>query len=59
MSQILAVEDLARTYEIGRGLFRKPASLRAVAGVSFSVEAGERWRSSANPAAASPRSPAW
>ena len=51
--------DLKRIYEISRGLFKEPGRLQAVGGVSFSPAPARRSRSSANPAAASPRSPAW
>ncbi len=37
---IVEARDLAQTYEIGRGLFRKPARLQAVAGVSFAIAPG-------------------
>ncbi len=33
-------DDLRQTYEIRRGLFREPARLQAVGGISFSIEAG-------------------
>ena len=37
---VLEAQDLARHYEIGRGLFRQPAILKAVAGASFALFAG-------------------
>ena len=37
---VVEARDLARVYEVGRGLFRRPAHLTAVAGVSFSIAAG-------------------
>jgi dipeptide transport system ATP-binding protein len=37
---VVEANDLARVYQVGRGLFRKSASLTAVAGVSFAIEAG-------------------
>ena len=38
MTALVEARGLQRTYEIGRGLFRKPAQLRAVGGVSFDIE---------------------
>ena len=38
---LLQATDLQRHYRIGRGLFRESAMLRAVAGVSFSLGAGQ------------------
>ncbi|SEQ87014.1 dipeptide transport system ATP-binding protein [Faunimonas pinastri] len=40
MTAILEATDLARHYEVGRGAFRKPATVKALANASFSVEAG-------------------
>jgi len=37
---VLVAEDLHRHYQARRGLLRGPATVRALAGVSFSVEAG-------------------
>jgi dipeptide transport system ATP-binding protein len=37
---LLQATDLQRHYRIGRGLFREAAMLRAVAGASFSLDAG-------------------
>jgi dipeptide transport system ATP-binding protein len=38
---VLTVDNLTRHYHISRGLFREAANLRAVNGVSFSLEAGK------------------
>src|SRR5262249_52278053 len=38
---LLEAHDLARSYEVSRGLFGKPGIVRALAGVSFSLEAGK------------------
>ena len=38
---VLVAEDLHRDYTVGRGLFKPPATVRALAGVSFSVAAGQ------------------
>jgi dipeptide transport system ATP-binding protein len=40
MSAIIEAVDLARHYAISRGAFRAPASVKALAGATFSVEAG-------------------
>jgi dipeptide transport system ATP-binding protein len=40
MSAVLIAEDLQRRYEARRGLFAKAATVHALAGVSFAVEAG-------------------
>ena len=40
-SAVLAADDLQRHYQARRGLFSAPATLRALAGVSFQVEAGQ------------------
>ncbi len=37
---VLTVDNLTRHYQIGRGLFREAANLRAVNGVSFTLKAG-------------------
>jgi dipeptide transport system ATP-binding protein len=37
---LLAVEDVARIYEVRRGAFRKPAQVHALAGVSFTLDEG-------------------
>jgi len=41
MSAIIEAVDLARHYDIGRGAFRKPATVKALAGATFTVEAGK------------------
>jgi dipeptide transport system ATP-binding protein len=38
---VIEAHELTQTYAIKRGLFRAPAALQAVRGVSFSVEAGK------------------
>ncbi len=38
---VLVAEDLHRHYPVRRGLFGRPATVRALAGVSFSVAAGQ------------------
>jgi dipeptide transport system ATP-binding protein len=40
MTAVVEVHDLRQVYRIGRGLFRQPDQLHAVAGVSFSVQPG-------------------
>ena len=40
MSPVLEARGLARTYEQRRGMFSAPATVKALAGVSFSLEAG-------------------
>ena len=40
MSAIVEATDLARHYDVSRGPFRGPATVRALAGASFTVEAG-------------------
>jgi len=40
MSDVVSAVELTQTYTIKRGLFRAPAQLRAVGGVSFSIAAG-------------------
>jgi dipeptide transport system ATP-binding protein len=37
---IAQARDLVQVYKIGRGLFREPARLHAVSGISFAIEAG-------------------
>ena len=37
---VVEAQNLQRTYSIRRGLFREPAQLQAVGGVSFRIEAG-------------------
>ena len=41
MTAVLEARDLARSYTQKRGLFSKPATVKALAGVSFSLNAGE------------------
>jgi dipeptide transport system ATP-binding protein len=41
VSTIVAARDLVRSYEVHRGLFRKPGRLRAVGGISFALEPGK------------------
>jgi dipeptide transport system ATP-binding protein len=41
MAPILTATDLARHYEIPRGSFRKPATLKALRGASFTLEPGK------------------
>ena len=38
---VLDARDLRRTYAVRRGFFGKPASVKALSGVSFSLDAGE------------------
>ena len=40
MTAVVEARDLRQVYRIGRGLFRQPDQLHAVAGVSFSVHPG-------------------
>ena len=40
MTAVVEVQDLRQVYRIGRGLFRQPDQLQAVAGVSFAVQPG-------------------
>jgi dipeptide transport system ATP-binding protein len=40
MSPLLEARNLARDYEVARGLFSPPATVKALADVSFSLEAG-------------------
>jgi dipeptide transport system ATP-binding protein len=41
MTVVLEGQDLARTYDVSRGLFGKQANVQALAGVSFQLEAGK------------------
>ena len=41
MSVVVEARDLSQVYEIRRGLFRRPARLQAVSGLSFAIEAGK------------------
>src|SRR5688572_12392803 len=38
---VAQAQDLQRVYRIRRGLFKEPAALHAVGGVSFTLEAGK------------------
>jgi dipeptide transport system ATP-binding protein len=40
MTSVVEARDLRQVYRIGRGLFRQPDQLHAVAGVSFSIQPG-------------------
>jgi len=40
MTAVLVAEDLHRHYEVRRGLFASPGTVKALAGVSFAVEPG-------------------
>src|ERR1700688_5192603 len=40
MSAILEARDLTRDYSVSRGAFRSRATIKALAGVSFSLHAG-------------------
>ena len=55
MSAVLEARALSREYSVSRGLFGGRASVKALAGVSFTLKRGGRSRSSANPAPASRR----
>src|SRR5512134_22653 len=41
MTAIVEAEGLSRNYAVSRGAFREPAVVRALAGATFSVEAGK------------------
>ncbi|MGJ4951915.1 peptide ABC transporter ATP-binding protein [Bradyrhizobium sp. HKCCYLS20291] len=41
MTALVTARDLKQSYEIKQGLFRAPAHLQAVGGVSFAIEAGK------------------
>ncbi len=41
MNTIVEATDLARFYKVSRGLFSEPGTVRALAGASFQVKAGE------------------
>src|SRR6266513_834414 len=41
MNALVVAENLERTYEVRRGLFRTPGFLRAVGGISFTLAAGK------------------
>ncbi len=40
MTAVLEAQNLARDYAVGRGVFRAPATVKALAGVSFTLDAG-------------------
>ena len=40
MNAILEARDLTRDYSVSRGAFRSRATIRALSGVSFSLQAG-------------------
>ena len=40
MTVVVAAKDLRQVYKIKRGMFREPAQLQAVGGISFTIEAG-------------------
>ena len=41
MAVVLTARDLTRHYEVSRGLFKGHATVRALNGVSFELEAGK------------------
>jgi dipeptide transport system ATP-binding protein len=41
MTAVIQADELARHYDISRGAFRKPATVRALDGATFSIEAGK------------------
>ena len=41
MTSLLEAQNLARHYRVSRGLFKEPAIVRALNGVSFTLEAGQ------------------
>jgi dipeptide transport system ATP-binding protein len=41
MSAVIEAVDLSRNYAVGRGAFREPAVVRALAGATFSVDVGK------------------
>ena len=41
MTVVVEAKDLRQVYKIRRGLFKEPAQLQAVGGVSFAIEAGK------------------
>ena len=41
MSAIVEAIDLARFYKVSRGLFKDPATVKALDGARFEVQAGE------------------
>jgi dipeptide transport system ATP-binding protein len=64
MKTVVEAKGLRRVYDIRRGVFKKPAHLTAVGGVSFAIEPGRTLAvvgesgSSRSPARASCTSPA-
>ena len=40
MKSVVSAKELKRVYEIRRGVFKAPAHLQAVGGISFAIEAG-------------------
>lgn len=58
MSTVLQAHELTRHYSVSRGLFKPAATVQALNGVSFSLQAGIPWQWSASPAAANPPWPA-
>lgn len=59
MTAVVEAHDLRQVYRIGRGLFRQPDQLHAVAGVSFSVQPGRTLAVVGNQAAANRPWRAW
>ena len=59
VSALMEARELRRVLSRGLGMFARKGMVRAVDGVSFTLGTGERLASSANPAAANRRSPAW
>jgi dipeptide transport system ATP-binding protein len=41
MTVVVQAKDLRQVYQIRRGMFREPARLQAVGGISFAIEAGK------------------
>jgi dipeptide transport system ATP-binding protein len=41
MTVVVQAKDLRQVYKIRRGMFREPAQLQAVGGISFAIEAGK------------------
>ena len=40
MKHVVEAKDLRRVYEVRRGMFKEPAHLQAVGGISFAIDAG-------------------
>ena len=55
MNAILEARDLTRDYSVSRGAFRSRATIRALSGVSFSLQAGRTLAVVANPGPANRR----